>query len=160
LTITHADEDVARDMPVANSPSAVQSRHLIILYDGACGLCNDLVKFAIARDRTDRFRFLPLQTQLATATLTKHQADFPDTNTMYVESPGGQLFARSDAAIAILRELNGWWRFVAFAIRVVPQSLRDWGYGLIARNRYRIFGQHESCRVPSETDRHKFLDIH
>jgi predicted DCC family thiol-disulfide oxidoreductase YuxK len=31
----------------------------------------------------------------------------------------------------------------------MPRPLRDWGYDLIARNRYRWFGQTESCMLPS-----------
>lgn len=32
--------------------------------------------------------------------------------------------------------------------RAVPKPLREAAYGLVARNRYRIFGKYEVCFVP------------
>jgi len=41
----------------------------------------------------------------------------------------------------------------------LPGWLRNWAYNLLARNRYRIFGKYDSCPIPSEKDRGKFLDL-
>ncbi len=160
MTNTRANEAAAPELPVVHSPPAERGKYLTILYDGQCGLCDRMVKFVIARDRADCFRFLPLQSETAARILREHEIDPQSADTMYVESSSGQLFARSDAAIAILGELSGWRRFVAVALRVAPKLMRDWGYSLISRNRYIIFGQHEFCIMPSDKDRHKFLDIH
>ena len=75
-----------------------------------------------------------------------------------VEEPGERLTARSDAVIAVLRKLGGFWAVVAFLLRALPKSLRDWGYDLIARSRYRIFGKHDRCVLPEEKYRDRFLD--
>lgn len=50
---------------------------------------------------------------------------------------------KSDAALTVLSLLPGWgW---VRALFVVPKSLRDALYSLIARNRYRIFGKYDAC---------------
>jgi len=54
---------------------------------------------------------------------------------------------KSDAALTVLSLLPGWdWVRALFAI---PKPLRDAVYGLVARNRYRIFGRYEACFVPA-----------
>src|SRR5258708_2412418 len=41
------------------------------------------------------------------------------------------------------------WRLVGAMLQLVPQWLRDWGYSVVARNRYRVFGRYDSCPVPT-----------
>ena len=50
------------------------------------------------------------------------------------------------------------WRLAAKALELVPATLRDWGYGVVARNRYRIFGRYDSCLLPAPENRERFLD--
>ena len=40
----------------------------------------------------------------------------------------------------------------------LPRTIRDGLYGLVARNRYRVFGKYESCMLPDPKHRGKFLD--
>jgi predicted DCC family thiol-disulfide oxidoreductase YuxK len=42
--------------------------------------------------------------------------------------------------------------------RVVPRVVRDAAYDLFARHRYRVFGRHETCLLPSPAVRHRFID--
>jgi predicted DCC family thiol-disulfide oxidoreductase YuxK len=152
--------------------------HPILLYDGVCGLCNRLVQFILRRDPAGIFRFASLQSALAERVLGKHGADAHDLDTVYVvvdyEQPDERLLPRSDAIIFILRRLGTstpvpassitasgpmFWRVVASLTRLVPRALRDWGYGVIARNRYRVFGRSESCILPAPANRDRFLDL-
>jgi len=41
----------------------------------------------------------------------------------------------------------------------VPRAMREWAYRLVARYRYRICGRYDSCPLPSETTRARFLDV-
>jgi predicted DCC family thiol-disulfide oxidoreductase YuxK len=41
---------------------------------------------------------------------------------------------------------------------ILPRHWRDWCYDLIARNRYRWFGQRSQCMVPNENIRKRFLE--
>jgi predicted DCC family thiol-disulfide oxidoreductase YuxK len=71
---------------------------------------------------------------------------------------GDTLFARSDAILFMLAELGGVWKLTAVG-RVLPKGLRDAIYKIVARNRYRVFGKHESCMLPEPKHRAKFLDV-
>jgi predicted DCC family thiol-disulfide oxidoreductase YuxK len=134
------------------------SANPILLYDGVCGLCNRLVQFVLKRDPSGHFHFASLQSDFAARILRQHGLDPNDLDTVYlIEAPGQRPAARSDAVISVLRRLRGLWPAVAFLLRALPKSLRDWGYHVIARNRYRIFGKHDSCLLPDEEYRHRFL---
>lgn len=137
--------------------------HPILLYDGVCGLCNRLVQFILRRDPEGIFRFASLQSGLAARILARHGADPADLDTVYVAINPDQgdecLLARSDALIFILKELGGFWRVLGFLSRLKPRFLRDWGYRVVAHNRYRVFGRFESCMLPSAEHRDRFLDV-
>lgn len=152
--------------------------HAILLYDGVCGLCNRLAQFILHRDPAGAFRFASLQSALAGRVLARHGADAHDLDTVYVvvdyEQPNERLLPRSDAIIFILQHLGVaapdsgvstavpgslFWRIVASLLRLVPGRLRDWGYGVVARNRYRVFGRAETCILPAPAHRDRFLDL-
>ncbi|WP_342745174.1 hypothetical protein [Arsukibacterium tuosuense] len=40
---------------------------------------------------------------------------------------------------------------------MVPRPVRDWCYRLFARNRYKLFGKANECRVPTEAEKDRFL---
>ncbi|MCE9672169.1 DCC1-like thiol-disulfide oxidoreductase family protein [Myxococcus stipitatus] len=68
----------------------------------------------------------------------------------------GRIYERSTAALRVVRRLSGAWKLL-YAFMLVPRPLRDVVYGLIARNRYRLFGKAESCRMPTPELRARFL---
>lgn len=142
-------------MPIPDS-------HPIVLYDGVCGLCNRLVQFILKRDLQDQFRFASLQSEFAETLLNKHGADSRDLDTFYLvidhDQPGERVLMRSDAVLRVARILGGIWK-LAGAGCVLPRVLRDGIYRIVARNRYRVFGKHESCVLPAAEHRTKFLDI-
>jgi predicted DCC family thiol-disulfide oxidoreductase YuxK len=134
----------------------------VILYDGVCGLCNRLVKFILKRDKRDRFRFASLQSDLASKVLQRHDRDPHDLDTVYVvvdyAQPTEHLLARSDAILFMLRQLGGIWK-LALLGNILPRTIRDAAYKLVARNRYRVFGKYESCLVSEPKHRAKFLHL-
>jgi predicted DCC family thiol-disulfide oxidoreductase YuxK len=135
------------------------STNPVLLYDGVCGLCSRLVQFVLKHDRRARFCFASLQSAYAAAILQHHGIDSDDLDTVYFVAPGQPPAARSDAVISILRELGGFWKTIAAALRILPKWLRDWGYGVVARHRYRVFGRYESCLLPEKKYRDRFLDV-
>jgi len=135
----------------------------ILLYDGVCGLCNRLVQFMLRRDRHEIFRFAALQSAFAARILTRHGASPTDLDTVYVVvnfgEPAEKLMSRSEAMGYVFEQLGGVWRVAALVLSGLPPALCDWGYNLVARNRYRIFGQYDSCPLPSAETRSRFLDL-
>lgn len=136
--------------------------HPLVLYDGVCGLCNRLNHFLLKRDLHDRFRFASLQSSFSESLLRQHGAEARDLDTVYVVidhgGPGERLLSRSDAILYLLSQLDGVWNLGRLG-RVLPKAVRDQIYNLVARNRYRLFGKHESCLLPDPKHREKFLEV-
>ena len=137
-----------------------EGRHLL-LYDGECGLCARLTRFVIRRDRKDRFRFAALQGEVGRAWATRfgRDPDALDTFLLVVdhEGPAPRVLARAEAGLFLLGQLGWPWR-AARVLRVLPRRVLDWGYDRVARNRYRVFGKHDQCALPSPAVRAKFLE--
>ena len=127
----------------------------VILYDGVCIFCSRWVRFVAERDTAKRFRFTPIQSDYG-AELARTfgiDPDDPDTNAVV---HGGEAFLKSDAALTVLSHLPGWaWTRALFA---VPKPLRNAVYGLIAHNRYRIFGKYDACFVPDADLRARVIE--
>ena len=137
--------------------------HLIVFYDGVCGLCNRLVQFLLERDTHDRLRFASLQSDFASKVLIRHGIDPKDLDTVHVvenyELPDERVFNRSDAILRACRALGGVWAIAGRLGSVVPRPLRNLFYRFVATNRYRVFGKYETCMLPEPQHRAKFLDM-
>jgi predicted DCC family thiol-disulfide oxidoreductase YuxK len=140
-------------------------RRLLVLFDGRCGFCNAAVRWLARRDVRDRLRFAPSESPRVAALLDRNGlgavsfALRPST-LIVVREPGGEgelLLLRSDAVLALLRELPGPWPSVAVVLRPIPRSLRDFGYRSVARVRYLLGGRLEACPLPSAREKAKFL---
>lgn len=119
----------------------------IILFDGVCVLCSAWVPFVHQRDPAGRYHFASVQSEAGQALLAWLGLPIDQCDTMvYIES--GQAYYRSTAFLKIVRGLAGPWPLLG-AGRLVPAFLRDWLYDRIALNRYRLFGKHETCMVPT-----------
>jgi predicted DCC family thiol-disulfide oxidoreductase YuxK len=133
----------------------------LILYDGVCGLCNRFVQFVLRRDTAAYFRFCALQDPISVDILVRHHFDPLVLNTICLVTglgtPKERLFTHSDAVLHILRSLGGGWSFIAAVLKPIPRPLRDLGYNLVAKVRYRIFGRLPTCPLPTPAQRERFL---
>ena len=127
----------------------------LVLFDGVCNLCNGAVQFILRHDRAGYFNFASLQSAAAQRALAEHGAA-PTLNSI-VLIDGGRMYQSSDAVLRIAHRLGAPWSW-AYAAVVVPRPLRNWIYGVIARNRYRWFGQRDACMLPTPELRGRFLD--
>ncbi|MFO0918257.1 MAG: thiol-disulfide oxidoreductase DCC family protein [Planctomycetaceae bacterium] len=126
----------------------------IVFFDGVCGLCNSSVNWIISRDRAAVFRFSPLQGETAAARLL--QTDIENLNSMVLQLHG-RCFRKSSAFVRILWQLGPLEKLAGGLLWLIPKPLRDLGYGIVARNRYRWFGKKETCRLPTPQERARFL---
>ena len=127
----------------------------VVLFDGVCNLCNGAVNFIIDRDKEQRFRFASLQSDVGQELLTQHQLPASYLGSL-VLIEGGQVSVKSTAALRIARQLDGGWS-LWYGFIVLPSAIRDFFYDIVARNRYRLFGQSDTCRYPTEAERARFL---
>jgi predicted DCC family thiol-disulfide oxidoreductase YuxK len=133
---------------------------LVLLYDGLCGFCDRTVQFILARDPGGSMMFAPLQGEFAAGILQRHPELRKIDSLILVENRDGagdaRVSVRSEAMLGIANYLGGPWR-AAMIMKVIPSVLRDWGYDLFARHRYRIFGRFDSCPAPDAGVRARFL---
>jgi predicted DCC family thiol-disulfide oxidoreductase YuxK len=127
---------------------------VIVLFDGECNVCNASVDFLIRHDPGARFRFASRQSGVGQKLLAEHHVSSTDATVVVIDA--GKVYTKSDASIRLARYVNGPWRAGLF-LSAIPRGVRNWAYDVFARYRYRLFGKRETCRVPTDEDRARFL---
>jgi predicted DCC family thiol-disulfide oxidoreductase YuxK len=137
----------------------------VLLYDGVCALCNGVVRFVIRHDTSCHFRFAPLQSSLARELIAMSTSTSPPEGVILVTdtlTPAQRLYRRSDAIVRLLHILghpwDRWSRLSNLLVRV-PRPLRELGYMVVSRLRYRIFGRYDTCPVPTPELRDRILSV-
>jgi predicted DCC family thiol-disulfide oxidoreductase YuxK len=125
----------------------------IFFFDGVCVMCNGLVDWVLKHDKKGIFKLAPLQGETAERLIPAYTK--APLNTVVLLDEFG-IHTESDAILKLFFEL-GTYSFLAKLLRLIPKSIRDGAYRLVAKNRYRLFGQREFCRMPSEKDRARLL---
>jgi predicted DCC family thiol-disulfide oxidoreductase YuxK len=121
-------------------------RQPVLLYDGECGLCQACVRQLLQRDRREQLRFAPLQGAAAQEFLRAHGLPTEDFDTLIFvpdwsrRERRGAFLVRTDAVLAACAEAGGALERLA-ELRLVPRAVRDAAYKLVARMRYRLFGE-------------------
>jgi len=128
----------------------------IVLYDGVCSLCNKTVQFIISCDSKSKFKFASLQSESGQLLLA--QIGSPNDNfdsIIYICDT--RFFIKSTAVMRILRELDGGWHLLSFFI-IIPRVFRDMVYDIISKWRYKWFGKSDTCMIPMQEYKARFLD--
>ena len=114
-----------------------------LVYDGPCTLCNRTVQWVFDKDASERILFTSLQSNWAQANVP------PSLRTIdsVLFFDGTQWHAKSDAVLYLLRELPRPWRSI-YELRIIPRALRNVGYDLLAKFRYRLFGTGHCALLP------------
>lgn len=125
----------------------------VIFFDGYCGLCNKFVDFIMKVDKKAVFKFSTLQGEYAKTVLKKEDYENVDSVVVLID---GKTYRKSEGAFRTLRELNPFWKAVSL-LGYLPSPISNFGYDLVAANRYKIFGKTETCRLPTAEERSRFL---
>lgn len=132
----------------------------VIVFDGVCVICNGWVRFLLRHDRRRRYRFAAMQGDAGRALLAQHGLDPDDPISFllveYDLASTPRVSTDTTAIRRVIAGLGGLWR-VAHLATLLPAFVRDPLYRLVARNRYRLFGRHDACMVPSPEERVRFL---
>lgn len=137
----------------------MNNKHIII-FDGVCNLCNSSVNFIICRDPAAKFLFAPMQTELDESLLKQYYDDGTDIENIdtFLLIKNEQCFTKSDAALEIAKDLSSFWK-LCVVFKIIPRTVRDIFYNLIARNRYAVFGKKDKCMIPSQELMSRFIGI-
>ena len=133
----------------------------VLLYDAQCGFCNSSVQHILRHDRQNTMYFAALQGEYGKSILTRHPElkgvdSLVFVEPLDVEGPE-RVFVRSDAALRVAGYLGGVWK-LALASYVIPRPVRDFLYDEFAKRRYRWFGKYDTCLLPPQEVRERFLD--
>lgn len=129
----------------------------IIYFDGVCNLCNGFVSLIIKLDHKEKFSFAPLQGKTAQLAGLEFEKLPMDEQSLYYQDEKDQIYTKFKAVVEILIELFTF-GFIFKILRLLPDSFGDFLYGLVAKNRYRLFGKQSTCRIPSESEKKRFLE--
>lgn len=122
----------------------------LLVHDGECRLCvsvkQKLEECGFGRVQSE-VRFLPYQSEAARKALGQdYRPGRPDM--AFLIRPSGEVFQGLEAFLPLIPKLPGgkhllWWFRYPSAKR-----LAKWGYGIVARHRYRWFGEAEQPHQP------------
>ena len=128
----------------------------ILLFDGVCNLCNNSINFVIDHDPDEKFQFAALQSDFGQKKLKELNLDPKDFDSIVLLS-NDHVHVKSTAALKIAKKLNGGWSML-YAFIIVPPFIRHAVYNLIAKNRYKIWGRTDQCRVPTPELKQRFIE--
>ena len=139
------------------SDSQISTNQNIVLYDGVCNFCNSSVNFIISHERQSELMFASLQSDIGQNLLRKYNEQTDDFESIIFIGDSG-VSKKSKAAFKIAGFLKPPWSWLAI-FRILPSFVTDFFYGIIAKNRYAIFGKADSCNIPTPALKSRFLDL-
>lgn len=119
---------------------------ILVQFDGMCILCSRTIKFILKADLKNKFLFQALQ----------NSTEGQNSDTIIVTDKAGEKLYYSDAVLKIGKELGGFYHAIQI-IKLLPRSWRNSIYKWVARNRFRWFGRRQSCYLPNEAEKKKFI---
>ncbi len=132
----------------------------IVLYDGVCGLCHRGVRALMDLDKDRELHFAPLQGDTAARLGIDWDPEaLPiDATFVFVDNTGAAPVhhERMDGVVAELRAI-GRMPALATVLRVTPKPIANGLYRVIAASRYRLFGRFDECKLPTRSQRERFL---
>jgi len=126
----------------------------LVLFDGYCHLCCGLVVRIIRRDLSGEFIFAPIDSK--TGKLARRQFNLDENIDSIIVVEAGRAYVYSEAVLRVAAKLDGPFKLLLMG-RILPRSWRDQLYRWIARNRVSWFGKRNSCYLPNDKDKERFL---
>jgi len=109
----------------------------------------------IKADSEEVFRYCTLQDE-AGLEIRKEIGRADDMDTV-IGLYKNQIYTKTDVTVLICNHLGGGYKFLGSILKVIPRPLRNIGYDLLAKYRYKIMGKKEECYLPSPSLRDRFV---
>ena len=123
------------------------TKYKIILFDGVCVLCNNIIQFIAKHDIKNQIKFAHLQSKDGKALVEKYQIKCAHDLSSIILIDKGKIYYKSSAILRIFVYFRGLWKTLYFFI-IIPSYFRDKIYTVIGKRRYKWFGKHDKCSVP------------
>ena len=117
-----------------------------ILFDSKCNLCSKSVKKVMKLDKNNIFRFISNNSDYGKELINEFNLDSITTKTIILFTIEKEFLIKSDAAISIITRLNVFFKIFNILL-VIPKVIRDKVYDYVAKNRYKWFGENDSCEI-------------
>ncbi len=127
----------------------------IILFDGVCNFCNRTINIILKYDKDAYFQFAPSQSNAAMGIMQQFSLE-QQAITSVILIDNEKVYTKTDAVIQIANRLSGWPSLFRL-LKFIPKSIRNFGYDLIAKNRYTLFGKRDQCMILEASARNRFL---
>lgn len=125
----------------------------IILFDGECNFCNASIQFVLNHEKKSELYFSSLQSN----TGKEIQEHFGITNSeSVILIENNKLYIKSTAALRITKYLKGGFPILYIFI-IIPPFIRNVIYDYIAKKRYKWFGKTDTCMIPNDQIKHRFI---
>jgi len=127
----------------------------VVLFDGVCNLCNFWVDMLMRKDKKQKLFFSSLQSEFGQKVLRQHKLPTKEFDS-FLFLDDDKLYQKSTASLHVFANLGGMWSIIKIFF-IIPAPIRNWVYSLIAKNRYSLFGKSETCRLPTEEEKKRFI---
>ncbi len=124
----------------------------IIVFDGYCILCSNFVSFLTKLDKDDEFRFTTFESNF----ISNNYPKISLLDTVFVIAPSKNILTKSKAVIFCLKKIKKLY-IISILLRIFPVIFLDFVYGLVSRNRYKLFGKKLECSYPNKILKSKIL---
>ena len=99
--------------------------------------------------------FAPLQSEKGKELSNKYNIDSVSTDS-FILIENNKAYLKSTAFMRITRHLSGLYPLL-YAFMIVPPFIRNGIYDFVSRHRYSWFGKTDSCMIPTEEVKKKFI---
>lgn len=133
------------------------NRKKIIFFDGICNFCNGIVDFIWKNNSKRNLYYSSLQSSYAKKKFNKIGISEIQLNTIYFFD-GNKIYTKSSAVFRILLNLDKAYPVFGKIGLLIPKFISNFFYDIIAKIRYKIFGKYDSCPLPDQQYKSRFLD--
>lgn len=133
-------------------PSFDDSRPIFV-FDGTCPLCSGGVRFLMTFDRAGKVAFTSAQETIGAALYQHYALPVDDT---YLLIDRGEALGMSEGYFRLFSILGGLWPVLRL-FAILPELWLDRAYRAMARNRFRLGGKVEQCRLLTPEQRRRLL---